>query len=362
MIHERAPKEVLSSREKPLLTRYRGAVDQQLTGFLDRYPGLIPNGSSMSGQMAEYHFGFRDGEERKVEGAKAPGKVIRPTLLLLTADAMGADWEKAVPAAAGLELAHNSTLIHDDVIDHDLVRHNKPNVAAKYGEGQAVNAGDTALLMGMLAVNELQGYPDGTVRKAVNHLAHATLQVIEGQAVDVSFEDRRDVTVKEYLEMTDLKTGALFVGAARMGALLGGAEGTDRANHLEQYAGIMGRLFGRDDYLNIWGDASKTGKYGSYTDLIRRKQTFPVIHALEFSTPEDNARLLQIYDQDKPELDMNDVGQILDIFDRTRTKQAMEGLMDGLHERAVEEIKAADLGWAEKDYIDLADFFAHRDH
>lgn len=362
MIHERAPREKLAFREEPLLSRYRGNVDRHLTGFLERYSGLVSNGSGMSGRMTEYHFGFRDGAERRVENPKAPGKVIRPTLLLLTTDAMGADWEKAVPAAAGLELAHNATLIHDDVIDHDLVRHNKPTVAAQYGEGQAVNAGDTALLMGMLAANELQGYPDNTVRRAVNHLAQATLQVIEGQTVDVSFEDRRDVTVREYLEMTDLKTGALFVGAARIGALLGGAEGTERAQHLEQYAGIMGRLFGRDDYLNIWGDPNKTGKEGLYTDLIRRKQTFPVIHALEVSSPEDNARLHKIYGQDKPELDMDDVDQILDIFGRTRTKTATEGLMEGLHQRAVAEVKAADLGWAEKDYIDLADFFAHRDH
>lgn len=354
--------EKIKNREIPLLNRYRSSVDQHLHRFLGEYASLIPTDSDLSGKMTQYHFGFRDVEGKFVENPKAPGKVIRPTLLLFTTDAMGGEWEQAVPAAAGLELIHNATLIHDDVIDHDLIRHNKPNVAARFGEGQAVNIGDTAILMGILAVNELQGYPDIIVRKATGHLAQAALQVIEGQVIDLDFERRRDVTVSEYLNMTDLKTGALFVAATRIGTLLSGIEGTDPARHLEQYAGYMGRLFGRDDYLNIWGDPEKTGKNGLYTDLIRRKKTFPVIHAFEFSTSEDNVRLHAIYDQDKPELDMNDIDQIMDIFRRTNTKVATEKLMEGIHNKAIAEIKAAGLGWAEKDYLDLAEFFACREY
>lgn len=306
-------------RETPLLDRYRGSVDQYLQTFLSRYSSLISTKSDILGRMIEYHFGFKDAHEIPVENPKVPGKTIRPTLLLLTTDALGGDWRRAVPAAAGLEFVHNATLIHDDIIDHDLVRHNKPNIIAKYGEGQAVNSGDTALLMSMIAIDE-------------------------------------------YLNMTDLKTGTLFVAATTIGVILSGIENADILHHLQQYAGVIGRLFGRDDYLNIWGDPGKTGKDVLYTDLARRKQTFPVIHAFAFASPEDNVRLHRIYSQDKLELDANDIDQILDIFKNTKTREANENLMVGLHVRAVSEIKATKLGWSERDYLDLADFLANRNY
>ena len=189
--------------------------------------------------VVRYHVGLEDASD---EPAEALGKLIRPSLTLLVADELGGDREAAVTAAVGLELVHEFSLIHDDVQDHDEVRRGRPTVWSQWGESQAINAGD---LMLVLALAEA-GKAGDAVRGRV---LDATVEMIEGQALDASFEDRPP-TFNEYIDMIDRKTGALFRCAFELGAIVAGTSSRVR----ERLNGIgrdLGRAYQiRDDLID----------------------------------------------------------------------------------------------------------------
>ncbi|MEE4546990.1 polyprenyl synthetase family protein [Streptomyces sp. V4-01] len=229
--------------------------------------------------VAAYHFGWIDQTGRPAEGDG--GKAVRPALALLSAQAAGAPAETGVPGAVAVELVHNFSLLHDDLMDGDEQRRHRDTVWKVHGPAQAILVGDALFALANEVLLE-QGTADAG--RATRRLTTATRKLIDGQAQDISFEHRERVTVRECLEMEGNKTGALLACACSIGAVLGGASEAD-ADALEEYGYHLGLSFQAiDDLLGIWGDPATTGKQ-TWSDLRQRKKSLPVVAALAAGGP-----------------------------------------------------------------------------
>jgi geranylgeranyl diphosphate synthase type I len=204
------------------------------------------------------------------------GKHVRAALALLSAEACGADAATGIPGAVAIELVHNFSLLHDDVIDGDRERRHRPTVWAEFGVGPAIIAGDA---LAALATEVLLEDTNPNAGRAALELARATQAMIAGQADDMAFEPRTVVTVDECLTMEERKTGALLSCATALGAILAGAD-EPTVQALREYGRHLGIAFQAvDDLLGIWGDPSVTGKpVGS--DLRQHKKTLPIVIAV----------------------------------------------------------------------------------
>ncbi|MGW2208635.1 polyprenyl synthetase family protein [Streptomyces sp. NPDC001781] len=224
--------------------------------------------------VAAYHFGWIDAAGNPAAGDG--GKAVRPALAVLSAEVTGAAPEAGVPGAVAVELVHNFSLLHDDLMDGDEQRRHRDTVWKVHGPAQAILVGDALFALGNEVLLEL-----GTVEagRATRRLTAATRALIDGQAQDISYEHRDRVSVEECLEMEGNKTGALLACASSIGAVLGGAD--DRtADALERYGYHLGLAFQAvDDLLGIWGDPESTGKQ-TWSDLRQRKKSLPVVAAL----------------------------------------------------------------------------------
>ncbi|NPA84645.1 MAG: polyprenyl synthetase family protein [Crenarchaeota archaeon] len=236
---------------------------------------------------------LRGEPERLYEAARhlpsKGGKRLRPALVLLVAKALGGTTEAALPAAASVELLHNFTLVHDDIMDRDEMRRGVPTVHVVYGEPMAIIAGD---LLYAKAYEALLRSPQGSdiVKQMAEELTWAAVTVAEGQAMDMMFEERWDVTEEEYLKMIEKKTGALFGTSAALGALAAGRP--ELKDLLKEFGLILGKAFQiKDDVLSLVGDEKVTGK-PKYNDLREGKKTILVIYALR-NLPADEAEELK---------------------------------------------------------------------
>jgi geranylgeranyl diphosphate synthase, type I len=225
-------------------------------------------------RVAAYHLGWVDVGGAPVAGNG--GKAIRPALAVLSAEAVGASPEVALPGAVAVELVHNFSLLHDDLMDGDEERRHRPTSWKVFGPAMAILAGDALLA---LAEDVLLEAPEETGPRAARHLTEATDRLITGQAEDLSFESRLDVSVEECLAMTGNKTGALLACASSIGAVLAGAPAA-AVEALSGFGFHLGLAFQAvDDLLGIWGESEVTGK-PSWSDLRQRKKSVPVAHAL----------------------------------------------------------------------------------
>ncbi len=208
---------------------------------------------------------------------RAGGKRVRPILLLLVAESYGASIDRALPAALAVEVFHNFTLVHDDLMDEDDERRGGETVHVKWDPGTALLAGD--LMMGLSY--DLLGRVEGTDVDALYAVYHPMVEKLcAGQALDASFEDDDAVTVEAYLDMIDRKTGALLSAAFELGGVIGGAPASDR-NQLGSAGRLVGRAFQiQDDLLDLIADDEDWGR-GVGGDLVRGKKTFLTLRALE---------------------------------------------------------------------------------
>jgi geranylgeranyl diphosphate synthase, type I len=263
-----------------VLARSRRAVSPALSEAIERLAPEIR-------RLATYHMGWTDSGGNPVESPG--GKGIRPTLAILGAEAAWAATDVGVPGGVGVELVHNFSLIHDDIIDTDTERHHRPTVWSVFGIGPAIVAGDA---LQILAHQLLLESPSGRGAAASAALADATAAMIAGQADDIAFESRRDVTVEQCMAMSGAKTGALLGCAASIGAILAGAPDAT-VGALRDYGRFLGLAFQAvDDLLGIWGDPTQTGKPAG-SDLRQRKKSMPVVSALAAGGPDaDELRAL----------------------------------------------------------------------
>ncbi|WP_405014114.1 polyprenyl synthetase family protein [Kitasatospora sp. NBC_01539] len=230
--------------------------------------------------VGAYHFGWIDRDGRPAAGDG--GKAVRPALALLSAEAAGASAEAGVPGGVSVELVHNFSLLHDDLMDGDETRRHRATAWTVFGPAQAVLAGDAMATLGtevLLDAAVTGGASAVDAARAVRLITTATRRLIDGQAMDVAFEQRDVVTVEECLEMEGGKTGALLAASAAIGAVLAGAD--DRVSDaLQRYGHHLGLAFQAvDDLLGIWGATEVTGK-PHWGDLRQRKKSLPVCAAL----------------------------------------------------------------------------------
>jgi geranylgeranyl diphosphate synthase type I len=330
-----------------VLTRFRDPISSGLR----EATGLQ---SSPIYEMLRYHLGL-DGS------GGATGKGLRPTLCLHVCDAMGGAWADAMPAAVSLELIHNFSLIHDDIQDQDRVRHNRATVWTKWGIPQAINAGDAMFTLATLNLRELQRHFDAAVVvEAVSLLHEATREMIEGQYLDVRYEDVPAISLEQYLGMIACKTGALIRASIELGALLAGASEEERAR-CRAFGESMGRLFQVcDDMLGVWGLSEVTGKPVG-ADIERKKKSLPIVVALSTAGPEVKARLEDIYAQ--PSLSEGDVETVLALFEQSGIEAAIQKLADEAHQRTQQLAREVQFSTAGRDeLLALVDFLLERDH
>ncbi len=227
-----------------------------------------------SRSQVSYHLGWTDLDGNAVPGAG--GKGIRPTLAVLSALAGGGPAEQGVPGAVAVELVHNFSLLHDDLMDGDTERRHRRTVWAVWGAPSAILAGDALLALAQEVLLDAASPHRGD---AARLLAQATRALVRGQVLDLAFERRDDVTVAECLDMAAGKTGALLSASAAIGAVLAGAPASV-VDALRTFGAELGLAFQLvDDVLGIWGDPAVTGK-PVFSDLRARKKSLPVAHVL----------------------------------------------------------------------------------
>ncbi|CAL9426926.1 (2E,6E)-farnesyl diphosphate synthase [Streptomyces sp. enrichment culture] len=271
-----------------LLHRAREVVDPELRAAIATLP------ESMR-RVALYHFGWEHADGTPAAGNA--GKAIRPALVLAAAAALGgpAARSAAVRAAAAVELVHNFTLLHDDVMDRDATRRHRPTAWTVFGDVDAILAGDA---LQALALRLLAEDPHPASAAAAARLAQCVLELCAGQHADTAMERRApgEVTLDEVLAMAEAKTGALLGCACALGALYAGAEvrEVDALDAFGRQAGLAFQLI--DDVIGIWGDPHRTGKPAG-ADLAARKKSLPVVAALTSGTPAA-AELAELYGAD----------------------------------------------------------------
>lgn len=217
------------------------------------------------------------------------GKRLRPALLLMAYELFRDDVETALPAAWAVELFHNFTLMHDDIMDAAPLRRGQPTVQARWGLNTAILSGDAMLIHAyrQLASSKVQPEVLAGMLQTFNRVA---IGVCEGQQMDLNFETRSDVTLAEYLRMIELKTAVLLGGALEMGALCAGA-GPDQADLLYQFGCMAGTAFQiQDDLLDTYGDPAKFGKQVG-GDIVQNKKTYLLLRALETAAVDDRREL-----------------------------------------------------------------------
>ncbi len=219
-----------------------------------------------------------------VYGLNVGGKRLRPGLLLMSAEAFGGEEaiEGAMSAAIGMEMFHNFTLLHDDVMDNSDMRRNRPTVQAKWDVNTAILSGDTMLT---LATQKMMAVPDAKLREILDIFNAMAIRIYEGQRLDMDFENREDVDTRAYIEMIGAKTGALLGASARIGAILGGANEKEAAM-MERFGYLLGLAFQiQDDWLDVYGDSTTFGKpIGG--DINNGKKSYLLLTALESGMPE----------------------------------------------------------------------------
>ncbi|MFF7235545.1 family 2 encapsulin nanocompartment cargo protein polyprenyl transferase [Streptomyces collinus] len=283
-----------------LLERTRALVDPALRAALDSLPGAMR-------RIALYHFGWEQADGTPAAGNA--GKAIRPALVLAAAAALGGSRARAaaVRAAAAVELVHNFSLLHDDVMDRDTSRRHRPTAWTVFGEADAILAGDA---LQALALRLLAEDPHPAAGPAAVRLADCVVELCEGQHTDTAMERRApdEVTLDEVLAMAEAKTGALLGCACALGALYAGAGEEDVAalDGFGRQAGLAFQLI--DDVIGIWGDPQRTGKPAG-ADLAVRKKSLPVVAALASGTPAA-AELAALYGAPYAAGDAGDGGEI----------------------------------------------------
>ncbi|MEU7063328.1 family 2 encapsulin nanocompartment cargo protein polyprenyl transferase [Streptomyces sp. NPDC046161] len=330
-----------------LLERTRETVNPRLRRTVELLPGSMR-------RVAMYHFGWEHADGTPAAGN--PGKAIRPALVLAAMRALrgpGREEEDAVRAAVAVELAHNFTLLHDDIIDKDARRRGRPTAWTVFGIPDALITGDAMMA---LALKQLAEDPHPASAAAAARLAACVIELCAGQQADCAFEQRADVSLDECLTMATAKTGALLGCACALGALYAGA-GPDEADAMDGFgreAGLAFQLI--DDLIGIWGDPGHTGKPAG-ADLMARKKSLPVVAALTSGTAA-GAELADLY---AGPMTGDDARRAADAVERAGGRDWAQAHAADRMGRAVQQLSRAvpDLG-AAGGLLALAEFVTRR--
>ncbi len=308
-----------------------------------------------------YHMGWAD--EQGKPSSSGGGKAFRPTLCLLSCEAAGGAPERALPAAVALEFVHNFSLIHDDVQDKDRTRRGRPTVWAIWGIPVAIVSGNTMLKVADLAVGRLVdlGVSAAAALEAGEVLTRGYLRMMEGQFLDIEFESRKTISVQEYLDMIERKTGALIETAVYLGPLVARDREPDRklAEGLRVIGWELGRVFQiRDDILGVWGGPMTGKPVGA--DIQRKKKALPAVHALDAATGAARQELHAIYA--KQAVAGPDVERVLEIMEGLHTQSYCQRMAEERWQNGRSVIKSLKLaGDTAREFEELGEFLLIRE-
>lgn len=273
------------------------------------------------------------------------GKRLRPVLLLLCCEAFGGDVQEALPAASAVEMFHNFTLLHDDIMDNAAVRRGKPSVQARWGENVAILSGDTMMIY---AYRLLGGVPREKLAAVMEVFTPMALQVCEGQQYDMDFEEQQKVSVAEYMQMIELKTAALLAGSARMGAILGGASDGDchKIYNFAQELGVAFQL--QDDLLDSYGDERLGKKIGG--DILEGKKTCLMLTAMSRASEEDRDILRHTH-LDKSLSDEEKIFRVREVYDRYDIPKLVEQQISLRFDKALSILDSVSLPAENTEYL-----------
>jgi len=257
------------------------------------------------------------------------GKRLRPVLLLMGANLFSEEIDHALPAALAIEIFHNFSLVHDDIMDEAELRRGQPTVHIKYGQNAGILSGDAMLILTYQYLNQLKNPGQLSAILAIfNQLA---IEVCEGQQYDMNFETQESVEIAAYLKMIELKTSVLIAGGLKIGALIGGAAEED-ANELYEFGRHIGIAFQlQDDILDTFGDPEKFGKKVG-GDIAQNKKTFLLLKSLEQAKGQDREDLMAaLSDSTNPS---QKIEQVTRIYQNLKVQEQASELMEDYLEKA----------------------------
>ena len=339
-------------RVSALVERYVPAVRERMRASLPEHGGALFD-------ILRYHLGWQDSGGRPAQ--EDAGKGLRPVLALASCEMAGGRWRDALPAAAALELIHNFSLLHDDIQDGDATRRGRPTAWTVYGVHPSLAAGNAMRVAAdrtLLGLSEA-GVPPATAKAAATALTARYLEMIEGQYLDLSFEESDEVTTDDYLDMVSRKTGALIDCAMHVGCLVATGDLSAAAAF-----GRCGRELGlafqvRDDLLGIWGDPAATGKAVG-ADIRRKKKSMPIVHLFQQAGAREREWLRGAYAAD--EVAGDDVERVLEMLAGLGAREFVQETAAEHAAAAVNAVGGLRLSAeAEADISALADYFIRRD-
>ena len=266
------------------------------------------------------------------------GKRLRPILTLMTADIFDVDYKLALPAAMAVEVFHNFSLVHDDIMDDAPLRRGQITVHEKWNINTGILSGDAMLI---LAYQYFENYQPKTFRKLAKLFSKTALEVCEGQQYDVDFETRNDVTIPEYLKMIEYKTAVLVAAAMKMGAII--AQTSKENSKLIYDFGLnLGLAFQlQDDFLDAFGDPKTFGKQVG-GDIIENKKTYLYLKAIEFSKTDEKELLTRLFSVELEDNE-NKINSVKEIFNSTGASDATQKAIQDFTLKAFETLEKIEI-------------------
>lgn len=274
------------------------------------------------------------------------GKRMRPVLTLMSTEVFDADYKKALPAALAVEVFHNFSLVHDDIMDDAPLRRGNETVHERWNINTAILSGDAMLI---LAYQYFEQYQPEVFRDLAKLFSKTALEVCEGQQLDVDFEIRDDVTIPEYLKMIEYKTAVLVAAAMKMGAIVAQTS-CKNADLIYDFGLNLGLAFQlQDDYLDAFGDPKTFGKQVG-GDIIENKKTYLYLKAVEFATAEQKERLMYLFSI-HPSESIDKIQEVKEIFDATGASKATQGAIQEYTLKAFETLRKISIDNEKKDIL-----------
>ncbi len=277
---------------------------------------------------------------------KLGGKRMRPVLTLMSAEVFDVDYKKALPAALAVEVFHNFSLIHDDIMDAAPLRRGNETVHEKWDINTGILSGDAMLI---LAYQYFERYEPAIFKDLAKLFSKTALEVCEGQQWDVDFEIREDVTIPEYLKMIQYKTAVLVGAAMKMGAIIAETS-TENANLIYDFGLNLGLAFQlQDDYLDAFGDPETFGKQVG-GDIIENKKTYLYLKAIEFASPSDKLQLTQLFSIHLED-NFEKINTVKNIFNTSGASSATKQAIQDYTFKAFETLQKINIDNTKKDKL-----------
>lgn len=286
------------------------------------------------------------------------GKRMRPIMLLMGYSLFKDDFKQALPAAYAVEIFHNFSLVHDDMMDEAPVRRGQPTVHEKWNMSTGILSGDAMLVQAYEYLLELEDKSNlAAIIKTFNRFA---IEVCEGQQYDMNFEQRNDVTIEEYLKMIELKTSVLLAGAMKIGALIAKAD-TQSVKHIYEFGRNVGLAFQiQDDYLDTFGDPAKFGKKVG-GDIAQNKKTYLILKALEVANPEQRQQLEDLMNC-KPKDEQAKIQTVMQLLENLNIPELTAQKKLAYQKTAYQHLEAIEVENARKQPIRaIAEYLLERD-